>query len=156
MNPLLFLVLLAGLLKIQQANAQCKIIYRSQDLTVRTDQDLVARPDTGNHITSIESRGILSKYLVVHYEHTKRALIPKKEIWGYIDSQKTAWRSYQKELFRVIKYNEGWVEYVINRPVGTRLTPTYNAVMYSRTLDSPIRTNWSQAMADVPLGHIIR
>lgn len=156
MNRLLLLVLLVGVLTMQQASAQCKLIYRSQELTVRADPDLVAKPDTGNQIVSIESRGVLSKYLVVHYEHLQRALVPKDEVWGYVDDQHTAWRSYHKELFRVIKYNGGWVEYVINRPVGTRLTPTYYAVMYSRTLDSPIRANWSQAMADVPLGHIIR
>lgn len=156
MNRILLLGLLVGLLNVQQVSAQCKLIYRSQELTARVNQDALIRSDTSDQITAIESRGVLSKYLVVHYEHIQRALVPKKEVWGYIDNKNTAWRSYQKELFQVVKYNGGWVEYVINRPVGTRLTPTYYAVMYSRTLDSPIRANWAQAMSDVPLGHVAR
>ncbi|GAB4038141.1 hypothetical protein GCM10028774_35430 [Spirosoma jeollabukense] len=112
--------------------------------------------DTLDQITSIESRGAMSKYLIVRYAHSKRKLIPKNSIWGFIDSRKAVWRSYEKELFLVIKNNGGWVEYAVNRPVRTRLTAMHGAIMYSRTLDSRIRSNWSDAMADVPKGYIVR
>jgi hypothetical protein len=156
MNWLRLLILLQGILYNQLANAQCRILYRSQDLLNIPDQNKVITPDTSNPITDIESRGVLSKYLVVRYAHARRKLMPKKSIWGFVDSHQAVWRSYHKELFLVLKYNGGWVEYAIERPVRTRLTALYWAVMYSRTLDSKIKSTWTDAMKDVPAGYIAR
>lgn len=153
MNSLRLVFLFLGIVYGQLANAQCKLLYHSQDLPVTPDQDVV--PDTTDQITSIESRGTLSKYLIVHYAHSRRKLIPKNSIWGYVDNRKAIWRSYEKELFLVIKNNGGWVEYAVNRPVRTRLTAMHGAIMYSRTLDSDIKSNWADAMADVPKGYIV-
>ncbi|WP_461114841.1 hypothetical protein [Spirosoma jeollabukense] len=154
MNSLRLVFLLLGIWYGQLASAQCRILYHSQDIAVTPVQDVMA--DTLDQITSIESRGAMSKYLIVRYAHSKRKLIPKNSIWGFIDSRKAVWRSYEKELFLVIKNNGGWVEYAVNRPVRTRLTAMHGAIMYSRTLDSRIRSNWSDAMADVPKGYIVR
>lgn len=152
---LLLLISVLILSAMHPVAAQYRILYRSQDLTTRSDQDTVIYSDTTDRITAIESRGILSKYLIVRYAHSKRKLIAKNAIWGFIDPRGAIWRSFEKELFLVIKYNGGWVEYVIERPVRIRLTPTYGAIMYSRTLDSKIRLVWSDAMADAPLGYIV-
>ncbi|CAN5284325.1 hypothetical protein BH09BAC4_BH09BAC4_26270 [soil metagenome] len=153
MNSLRLVFLLLGVVYGQLTNAQCRLLYHSQDLIITPDQDVV--PDTTDQITSIESRGALSKYLIVHYAHSRRKLIAKTSIWGYVDSRNAVWRSYEKELFLVIKNNGGWIEYAVNRPVRTRLTAMHGAIMYSRTLDSDIKSNWADAMADVPKGYIV-
>ena len=123
--------LLAELSVSQPIKAQCTIIYQSQDLTNGPD-------------------------LIVRYEHDKRKLVSKKSVWGYIDKYRNIWRSYDKELFLVVKCDGGWIEYLIDRPVKARLTASYKAVMYSRTLDSKIDSNWSKAMSDAPFGFIVR
>ena len=141
--------LLTGLLTVSQPiKAQCTIVYQSQDL--------MNGPDSTSEVSAVESRGALSKYLIVRYVHNRRKLVPKKAVWGYIDKYRNIWRSYDKELFLVIKCSGGWIEYVIDRPVKTKLTASYKAVMYSRTLDSKIESNWSKAMADAPFGFIVR
>lgn len=151
-----FLILGVGLLSGQQVDAQCRILYRSQDLTIKPDQNRAIVADTANQIIAVESRGALSKYLIVRYAHAKRKLLLKNSIWGFVDSHQAVWRSYNKELFLVLKYNSSWIEYAIERPVGTRLSVTYPAVMYSRTLDSKIKSTWGDAMKDIPPGYIIR
>jgi len=151
-----FLILGVGILSGQWVDAQCRILYRSQEFPLKSDQNTAIIPDTAGQITAIESRGVLSNYLVVHYAHAKRKLLLKNSIWGFIDSRQAVWRSYHKELFLVLRYNTSWVEYAIERPVGTRLSATYPAVMYSRTLDSKIKSTWGDAMKDVPPGYIIR
>lgn len=150
------LLLGVGILSGQWVDAQCRILYRSQEFPLKSDQNIAITPDTANQITAIESRGVLSNYLIVHYAHAKRKLLLKNSIWGFVDSHHTVWRSYRKELFLVLKYTSSWVEYAIERPVGTRLSATYPAVMYSRTLDSKIKSTWGDAMKDVPPGYIVR
>ncbi|GAB4043255.1 hypothetical protein [Spirosoma litoris] len=150
MNWLRLIPLLLGLLYSQQTDAQYRILYRSQDLSIRPDL-----PDTADQITAIESRGALSKYLIVRYAHAKRQLLLKSSIWGFIDSRQAVWRSYKKELFLLLKYNNNWVEYAIERPIATRLSAMYPAIMYSRTLDSKIKSNWGDAMKDVPPGFVV-
>ncbi|WP_460938710.1 hypothetical protein [Spirosoma humi] len=156
MNWLRFLILGTGTLSGQWVDAQCRILYRSQELVVQPDQYVAIIPDTAAQITAIESRGVLSKYLLVHYAHAKRKLLLKSSIWGFVDSRQAVWRSYNKELFLVLNYNSSWVEYAIERPVGTRLSATYPAVMYSRTLDSEIKSTWNDAIKDVSPGYIVR
>lgn len=98
----------------------------------------------------------MSKYLIVRHYNRKRELVPKSAVWGYVDNENGVWRSYDRELYRIIYYNGGWVEYSINRMVSARSFALYKAVMYSRNLDSKIKASWLQAMADAPPGHIVR
>lgn len=156
MKWLRFLILGVGTLYNQRADAQCRILNWSQELTIRPSESTAVVADTANQITSIESRGVLSKYLIVHYAHAKRKLLLKNSIWGFVDSRQAVWRSYKKELFLVLNYNGSWVEYAIERPIRTRLSATYQAVMYSRTLDSKIKSTWTDAIKDVPPGYIVR
>jgi hypothetical protein len=149
MKARVYLFLLLAGLSVEPVSAQWRLLLRSQDIDPQQ-----AIPDSTNQITGIESRGIMSKYLVVHYAHAKRALIAKKAVWGFVDGQGAIWRSYQKELFLVLRDNGGWVEYAVNRPLRTRLTATYAATMYSRTLDSKITSSWTKAMEAIPPGHI--
>lgn len=151
MKSSVYLFFLLASLAGKSVSAQWRLLQHSQDMY---RQQVV--PDSANQITAIDSRGVLSKYLVVHFAHAKRQLVAKKAVWGFIDGQGATWRSYQKELFLVLRYNGGWVEYAVNRPVRTRLTATYAATMYSRTLDSKITSSWTKAMADSPPGHISR
>ncbi|GAB4017517.1 hypothetical protein GCM10028808_49110 [Spirosoma migulaei] len=151
MNARVYLFLVLACLFGKPVSAQWRLLYHSQDINKQQDTS-----HTTNQITSIESRGVLSKYLVVQYAQIKRKLIAKKSVWGLVDGQGAIWRSYQKELFLVLRYNGGWVEYVVNRPVRTRLTATYAASMYSRTLDSKITSSWTKAMEEIPPGHISR
>ena len=152
MKILHFLLLLILLLLTQKAEAQLRLVYRSQDL--------IAEPDSGEHIKSIESRGALSKYITVCYVDNTKTLIPKKEIWGYVGVNKEIWRSYKKEFYRVVNYNSYWVEYVIDRLVQSERSRkeynTYSMTVYSRTLDSSIYLTWSEAMADIPPTFILR
>src|SRR4051812_36419877 len=121
MNWLKFLILGVSILTSQRVDAQCRLLYWSQELTTKPSQSMAIVADTANQITSVESRGALSKYLIVHYAHAKRKLLLKNSIWGFVDSRQAVWRSYKKELFLVLNYNGGWVEYAIERPVRTRL-----------------------------------
>lgn len=132
----------------QVACAQWRLLYRSEDLAIQ--------PDSVSDISSIESRGTMSKYLIVRHYNRKRELVPKSAVWGYVDNENGVWRSYDRELYRIIYYNGGWVEYSINRMVSARSFALYKAVMYSRNLDSKIKASWLQAMADAPPGHIVR
>lgn len=156
MNWLRFLTLVTVVLHSQQINAQCKLIYHSKDLSINSYQSETTVVDTAAQITAVESRGVLSNYLILRYGQSRRKLILKNSIWGFIDSHQAIWRSYQKELFLVRTYNTNWVEYIIQRPIGTRLTAVHEEVMYSRTLDSKIEATWSNAMKDVLPGYLIR
>ncbi|MFD2936352.1 hypothetical protein [Spirosoma flavum] len=148
------LLLVLAILASQPIYAQWRLLFRSQD--IQQTLNLMTLTDSANSIMAIESRGVLSKYLIVRYSRSKRKLVAKDSIWGFVDGNGAIWRCYEKELFLVINSNRGWVNYAINRPVGTRLTAMYGARMYSRTLDSKIKSNWSEAMADIPQGYILR
>ncbi len=154
MKSIYVLLLVFSCLVSQPIQAQWRLLFRSQD--IRQTPDATTLTDTLNSITAIESRGVLSKYLIVRYRHSRRRLIAKDSVWGFVDGYGTIWRSYEKELFVVTDFNGGWVQYAINRPVRTRLSAMYWAPMYSRTLDSKIKSSWSEAMADVPAGHMLR
>ncbi|OJW70908.1 MAG: hypothetical protein BGO59_32295 [Spirosoma sp. 48-14] len=135
----------------QPIHAQWRLLFQSQDIYQPSN-----RATPSDTITAIESRGVLSKYLIIRYRHSRRRLMAKDSVWGFVDGYGTIWRSYEKELFVLVDFNGGWVNYAINRPVRTRLSAMYWAPMYSRTLDSKIKSSWSEAMADIPAGHILR
>lgn len=144
---LVFLVLIH-----QPIYAQWRLLHKSQDIIQPIDTTTNA--DLADPITLIEPRGEWSKYLIVRYAHSKRKLVPKKQIWGFTDSTKAIWRYYNNNLCRVMKYNGTWVEYAIYCSRSNRNgRPTiWYEPGYSRSLDSKIWSNWSAAMADIPAG----
>ncbi|MVM37683.1 hypothetical protein GO730_08860 [Spirosoma sp. HMF3257] len=144
-----FLLLFLCIVLSQNVNAQWRLIYQSKDI-------LAEEADTTNKITSIQSRGALSKYLVVHSGSQQKTLVPKKAIWGYIDGNNRLWRSYNKEFYQVINYNGGWVEYGITRLVPGRPSQSFNLQLFSRTLDSRVYSNWMKAMGDLSQNYIVR
>ncbi|AKD56640.1 hypothetical protein [Spirosoma radiotolerans] len=151
MNFLKVFALIGGLIFCNAVNAQWRLLQKSQDILIE--------PDTTNKIELIVSRGSFSKYLIVSYFNGEKKLVLKKEIWGYVDDKKEIWRSYKKEFYRVIKYNGGWVEYAVDRSIQSsrlRSYGVYSLLLYSRTLDSSIHTNWSEAMSDIPSTYILR
>ncbi len=153
MNTFRFLLVVASLCLSQNIQAQWRLLYHSKDVT--TEKMVAEEPDMASQIQSIESRGSLSKYLVVRFSNHQKSLVLKKDVWGYVDDNYRIWRSCDKEMYLVTRYNNGgWVEYVANRlTTGGRIYPQ---VMYSRTLDSQISTVWLQAMSDVPPMYIVR
>lgn len=145
----LFLVFV-GLI-CQPAYAQWRLIYKSQDIIHPIDTTSL---DRTNPIILIEPRGEWSKYLIVRYAHSKRKLVPKKQVWGFTDSTNAIWRYYNNDLCRVIKYNGTWVEYAIYCSTSSKSgrPRTWYEPGYGRSLDSKIWPSWSKAMADVPIG----
>ncbi|MVM30170.1 hypothetical protein GO755_09005 [Spirosoma sp. HMF4905] len=144
-----FLLLLVCITLSQGVQAQWRLIYTSKDI-------LAEESDTIHKITSIHSRGALSKYLIVHSSDQSKKRVLKKDIWGYIDGDNKLWRSYNKEFYMVTNYNGGWVEYAITRLVPDRPSQSFNLLLYSRTLDSRVYSNWMKAMGDLPQNYIVR
>lgn len=152
MNNLRYTLLLLCLMGMQTAQAQWQLLYKSQDI--------LQLPDSGTHVQSdnpivlIEPRGTWSKFLIVRYAHTKRQLVPKKQVWGFTDSTWAIWRYYQNDLCKIMKYNGTWVEYAIYRTWSNRNgRPTiWYEPGFSRTLDGKIWPTWQAAMADLPVG----
>lgn len=147
-------VLLIGI--AQPTKAQWRLLYKSQDIVQLTDT--AAQSDPGNPIVLIEPRGEWSKYLIVRYAHSKRKLIPKKQVWGFTDSTNTIWRYADNDLCRVLSYNGAWVEYAIYRNKNNKngRPTTWYEPGYSRTLDGKVETTWRKAMEDIPSETILR
>ncbi|QJD80677.1 hypothetical protein [Spirosoma rhododendri] len=154
MKALLLLIGLAWAWAVPSARAQWRLFYQSQDLFRRAVPSVPS--DNADPIVLIEPRGELSKYLIVRYAHSKRALVLKKSVWGFSDSTNVIWRVYRNDLCRVTKYNDTWVEYGLYRSRSTRggLSIWYEPG-FSRGLDGKIWSRWSEAMADAPPGHIV-
>ncbi len=152
MNTFRFFLLVASLCQSQNVQAQWRLIYQSKDLT--SEKIVAEMVDTESQIRSIESRGSLSKYLIVRFSNHQKSLVLKKAVWGYVDDDNRIWRSCDREVYLVTRYNGGWVEYVANRLTASGRI--YPQLMYSRTLDSRICPNWLQAMSDVPPTYIVR
>ncbi|PRY37555.1 hypothetical protein CLV58_11024 [Spirosoma oryzae] len=155
MKIVLLLAVLIWALPEGPVCAQWRLLVKSQDvfkLSEPTAPDALANP-----ITLIEPRGELSKYLIVRYAHSKRALVRKSSVWGFADSTNAIWRVYKNDLCRVTRYNDTWVEYGIYRSKNNRNGPTvWYEPGFSRGLDGKIWNRWSEAMADALPGHIVR
>ena len=138
--------------------AQWQLIYKSKDIDSVWAANQTRPLELINPITSIERRGIFSRYLVVRFAHSKRKLVAIKSVWGFTDSTNTVWRYSEGDLCRVVNYTGAGVEYAIYRTYLRRNSPpvVYYIAGYSRTLDSKIEANWAKAMDDVPAGHILR
>jgi hypothetical protein len=150
-----FLLLVGLVWTVPSAQAQWRLFYQSQAL-FQTPVHSVPATDV-DPIVLIEPRGELSKYLIVRYAHSKRALVLKKSVWGFADSTNVIWRVYRNDLCRVTKYNGTWVEYGIYRSRSTRngRPIVWYEPGFSRSLDGKIWSRWSEAMADAPPGHVV-
>ncbi|MFD2935269.1 hypothetical protein [Spirosoma flavum] len=131
----------------QGVQAQWRLLYQSKDIA--------NAPDTTSPIKLIESRGALSKYIVVHFSNHEKILVLKKDIWGYADGSNRIWRSYDKEFYLVTSYNGAWVDYVVDRLVANTRNQIFQP-LYSRTLDSRISAIWTKAMSDVSPSYRVR
>ncbi|GAB2541497.1 hypothetical protein [Spirosoma aerophilum] len=149
MRSFRIILFVIGLSLSQATRAQWRLLYKSQDI-------VAPGADTALSITSIESRGLFSKYLVVRSDNQPKSLVLKNAVWGYVDGNNRVWRSYDKDSYLLVKYNGGWAEYAINRFVSGTSFRTYMQPMYSRTLDSPIHSTWQAAMKDVPPSFILK
>ena len=149
MHPVRMLLLLVGLALSLRTQAQWRLIYQSKDIVATAS-------DTTRFFTSIESRGTLSKYLIVRSDDRQKSLVLKDAVWGYVDGNNGVWRTYEKECFLLVRYNGGWAEYVVNRLVSSGSSRTFMQPMYSRTLDSRIYASWQEAMRDVPPSFILK
>lgn len=134
--------------------AQWRLLVKSQDAfktPVPADSNALVNP-----IVFVEPRGELSKYLIVRYARSKRALVLKNSVWGFADSTNAIWRVYKNDLCRVVRHNDTWVEYGIYRSRSTRNGPmVWYEPGFSRGLDGKIWNRWSEAMADALPGHIV-
>lgn len=155
MKTVLSLIVLTWALPAVPMYAQWRLLVKSQDVFKTPEPADSGAP--ANPITLIEPRGELSKYLIVRYAHSKRALIRKSSVWGFADSTNAIWRVYKNDLCRVMRYNDTWVEYGIYRSRSTRNGPTvWYEPGFSRSLDGKVWNRWSEAMADTPPGRIGR
>lgn len=138
--------------------AQWRIIHKSGDIDSVYVANKAAPLDTINPIILIEPRGVLSKFLIVRYAHSRRKLIAKKSVWGFTDSTNAVWRYYNGDLCRVVNCTGSGVDYAIYRTYARSRTSrpeVYYVAGYSRTLDSKIEATWEKAMEDIPPNFIL-
>ena len=161
------LILSILFLMSQPLKAQWRLIYKSQDIDSIWAVNKTVPVNTENPIVLIERRGVLSRFLIVRYAHSKRKLVNTKNVWGFTDSTNAVWRYSGGDFCRVVDYNGAGVKYAIRRTTNGYLNPTesesaqrcpcvYYVVGYSRTLDSKIETNWEKAMEDIPPDYMLQ
>lgn len=145
------MILIGMVISCCPVKAQWRVLYSSTEIGRETIQDTI------DPITSIDFRGEFSKNLVVKYAHSRRKLVPVKNVWGFTDGKTGTWRIDRHDLCRIVDINQVWVEYEIQRSKNNRSVPTvWFESVFSRTLTSKIYNTWQEAMREIPQGYILR
>ena len=116
-----------------------RILYTSGDVSRVSTVDSIVRIKPGSLL--------LSSKLKLTLRNGKRAIVPKKAIWGYSDEKGNVWRCFKKTYYQVIRVSDV-VEYELIEPrtVGPGMVINEPVRVYSKTLDSKIVGNRKRAL----------